>query len=700
MQDLRSKSSSACAQKIALLVSKTGSIALFLFILFFGSRFSYAGGGPENVFLVVNVEHDSSKLIANHYASWREIPSSNILYLRGIPNKEILGITQFRKRILAPILGAIRKRKLTEQIDCIVYSDGFPTTISLWADSTRDKSRKYPKHFKGQGSINSLTYFAEQVMQEQFEYWKLNSNRYMRVPLPFVFSNPFVGKTQVELVSAEKSYQKGDFDLAVKGYKKIIRQEPDQALTYLLLARGLARLGKAEQALIALETSVKKGWPMSEVLERDSALGKLRKNPRFFIAKQRIPENIDGHLPTVEFRHSDRWATNGLLNTTKANGQRYYLSTVLATTRDRGNSVKEVLAYLRKSVDVEATRPKGIFYFSKTSDIRTKVRVPQIPFAKKALEHEGYKIKIIDSWAPENRNDILGLTFGIARHDWSKTGSSILPGAICDRLTSAGGVIRKCPQTPLTLDLARGASGSSGTVIEPFAIPAKFPHALIHAHYVRGASLAEAYYQSVYAPYQLLIVGDALCQPWAKKIEFDLTGIQSGDHVTSRRTISLTEQEKLASTVSHWRVYLDGRLQKILKADENYVLSPAALAAGYHELRAVVIDTRAVASQTRKILSFTVSKQVGSLTLKRIGTLGLTLESKIRVHAQASVKVPIHVLHHQRLLGVIKPPQSTLILNAIDLGEGPVTLRAKATIRGQRVLSPPLQFQIDSPELE
>ena len=38
---------------------------------------------------------------------------------------------------------------------------------------------------------------------------------------------------------------------------------------------------------------------------------------------------------------------------------------------------------------------------------------------------------------------------------------------------------------------------------------------MIQVHYARGCSLAEAFYQSVYAPYQLMIVGDPLCRPWA-----------------------------------------------------------------------------------------------------------------------------------------------------------------------------------------
>ena len=69
---------------------------------------------------------------------------------------------------------------------------------------------------------------------------------------------------------------------------------------------------------------------------------------------------------------------------------------------------------------------------------------------------------------------------------------------------------------PLTDLIRHGAAGASGTVAEPYAIAAKFPSPFIHVHYVRGASMVEAFYQSVSGPYQLLIVGDPLCRPWSK----------------------------------------------------------------------------------------------------------------------------------------------------------------------------------------
>ena len=49
---------------------------------------------------------------------------------------------------------------------------------------------------------------------------------------------------------------------------------------------------------------------------------------------------------------------------------------------------------------------------------------------------------------------------------------------------------------------------------------------LLHVHYASGCTLAEAYYQSVFGPYQLLVVGDPLCRPWARIPVVSIEGIE------------------------------------------------------------------------------------------------------------------------------------------------------------------------------
>ena len=48
---------------------------------------AFAGGGPENVLLVVNANSDSSKMIANWYIHGRGIPARNLVYLDGVAKR-------------------------------------------------------------------------------------------------------------------------------------------------------------------------------------------------------------------------------------------------------------------------------------------------------------------------------------------------------------------------------------------------------------------------------------------------------------------------------------------------------------------------------------------------------------------------------------------------------------------------------------
>ena len=48
----------------------------------------------------------------------------------------------------------------------------------------------------------------------------------------------------------------------------------------------------------------------------------------------------------------------------------------------------------------------------------------------------GVRAVVLQGDIPARRKDVMGLMAGVARFDWSATGSAILPGAICEHLTS------------------------------------------------------------------------------------------------------------------------------------------------------------------------------------------------------------------------------------------------------------------------
>ena len=105
---------------------------------------------------------------------------------------------------------------------------------------------------------------------------------------------------------------------------------------------------------------------------------------------------------------------------------------------------------------------------------------------------------------------------GTSDFDWKATGSTILPGAICDNFTSYGGImIKDMSQTPLSEFLRYGAAGGQRHGERTLCHFAEISLADASGPLRPQLHLAEAFYQAISGPYQLLIVGDPLCRPWA-----------------------------------------------------------------------------------------------------------------------------------------------------------------------------------------
>ena len=109
----------------------------------------------------------------------------------------------------------------------------------------------------------------------------------------------------------------------------------------------------------------------------------------------------------------------------------------------------------------------------------------------------------------------LGYQTGLAQ--FSVPPGMFVPGAIADSLTSFGGIIfGSNDQTNLLAFINGGATGSYGTVMEPYQDTQKFPNPQVYFYQARGFSLAESYYQSVNRPYLGLMVAEPLAAPFAQ----------------------------------------------------------------------------------------------------------------------------------------------------------------------------------------
>jgi hypothetical protein len=383
---------------------------------------------------------------------------------------------------------------------------------------------------------------------------------------------------------------------------------------------------------------------------------------------------------TVGFRGWYGWGPQGEL--LEAGGVRYLLSAMLGVTDGRGNTVPEIVRYLSTAAAADGTRPKGTIYFVTNTDVRTKTRSGVFDQAVRSLVDLGVAAEIVDGTLPVSRKDVAGLMTGTADFDWPRSGSTILPGAICENLTSFGGIFTpSAGQTPLSEFLRAGAAGSSGTVIEPYALQAKFPHASIQLHYARGATLAEAFYQSVHSPYQLLVVGDPLCRPWATIPEVDATIAADGGAIDPGKpwagTVEIVPQAKVVGggDVDRFELFVDGLRYAKCSAGERFAIDTTKLADGHHDLRVVAIESSPIESQGRWAGPVTFANNGRSLSLSATparAKLGDTIT--VKVSGEDIDGTIVYAMG--RVLGRATGSESTIQVPADLLGLGKVTLRA------------------------
>jgi hypothetical protein len=387
--------------------------------------------------------------------------------------------------------------------------------------------------------------------------------------------------------------------------------------------------------------------------------------------------------------------------------------------------VAEVLNYLRRSAAADGTHPKGTIYFVENSDIRSKVRQGVFPAAVRDLKKLGLGAEILEGTVPLDRSDVQGLVMGIADFRWKTSGSTILPGAICEHFTSFGGVMSKgASQTPLSEFLRYGAAGASGTVTEPYSIPEKFPSPMIQVHYARGCTLAEAYYQSVWGPYQLLIVGDPLCRPWAVIPQVTVAGLKPDAVVQGKLTLKPTANlvgqvgnlppqmarpdANLAGQVGnlpppgdaavHFELFVDGL--RVAKCHPGGALSldTAEFGDGNHELRVVAVGPPPIESQGRQIIPVRFANHNRGPATARLVERSPRADAPVTLDVRSPGSVGIVVLYGGHVVGRVAGQEGRTTIPPNTLGAGPVRLRVIGLGPGgppANAFAEPLEFTVE-----
>jgi hypothetical protein len=553
-----------------------------LALLLAGAATAHAGGGPENVFLIVNANGARSKEVANHYISLRKIPAINVFYAPSPPNAVRITGVNFRDKILLPALAAMDRRGIREQIDHIVYSCDFPFIVDC--------------------------------------------STLLGVP-----NEQGVNRPVLSITGATYLYQ---------------------------------FVEAADKNILAFNTN------------------------------SYFAPSVGGRTESRAFHGRDQWLPGGVRVAT--GGVRYLLATQLGCSQPEGNTVADMLKYLTRAAGADGTRPEGTFFYMQNNDVRSKVRHDGFPAAVAELRALGLNAQIGAGIVPRGQAKLLGLTTGAIHVRLPAAQASLAAGAIVDNFTSSGGVLTRVanpnPQTRISEYLRLGAAGASGTVIEPFAIAAKFPAPALQVHYARGCTLAEAYYQSVQAPFQLLVLGDPLCQPWAQIPQVTVGGVGADGYESG--TIELAPSATIpgGGGVLRFELYVDGRQRGQQPEGGAFALDTTKLSDGFHELRVIAVADTPIETQGRWIGDLIVKNGADATSVTapagpRVAGPQLSLQIASTVEGTTAV------YHNGRELGRVTGLRGMLQVPTEKLGRGPVMVTAR-TVGAKRLESRPLVLEI------
>lgn len=650
-----------------------------------------AGLSPESVALVVNADSWASLTVANEYAALRHIPARNVILLHGLTAPDSTDINRFRTEILGPVLHELDVRGLRTQIDCITYSIDIPSAVDVSADMA---GRSFGQTITPVASTNSLTYLHEWVMKKDADYLRLDINRYSRRTLPLVDGAPLSAPEREAYQAAMKMYDQKQYAPAAEAIAKLTKVARSDGGVYYNLACCQALAGRADEAMNSLLEAAARGWRNSGQTESDADLVSLRERAEFKSLIAKMKATRVRVQDTLGFSAQAAWTEKGVYaDSGRDAGPHYMLSTMLGVNTGRANSVDEVRTCLKRASIADGTWPRGTIYIERNGDIRSATRAWAFADLVDQLKQAGVNCVLEDGVLPMNRADVAGAVVGIAEFDWNASKSKVIAGAICEHLTSCGGMMgERDGQTPCTEFIRAGAAGSSGAVTEPYALQEKFPSPFMHLHYVKGSTLAEAFYQSLEGPYQLLIIGDPMCAPWRAKGSLSIEGVQSKDEVKG----SITLKAK-AANAGGFALFVDG-LRTEQAGTPAFTLDTTRFADGEHTISIVATLNEQPKTCVRRDVVVSFANHGQGVTITKKPAPKVAWGQKIAVELSCEGAASIEVQHFDRAIAKQNGAKATIEIDTTELGMGRVELRPVGVMSdGTRVLGAAIKCEITDP---
>jgi hypothetical protein len=131
---------------------------------------SRAGGGPETTLVVVNARSPISRIVANEYVKLRDIPRTNVVYLKGVPHLGVITLDEFKTLIWRQIKEHIELH--CTEIRLITYSADFPYGVRF---KKKFENKQERMMVGGIASLNGVTYLNDRL---DGQFWNLTINPY------------------------------------------------------------------------------------------------------------------------------------------------------------------------------------------------------------------------------------------------------------------------------------------------------------------------------------------------------------------------------------------------------------------------------------------------------------------------------------------------------------------------------------------
>lgn len=364
---------------------------------------------------------------------------------------------------------------------------------------------------------------------------------------------------------------------------------------------------------------------------------------------------------------------------------------MLGYVGEKGNDVDTVLKTIALGASSDHRGLHSGVYFVKSDDVRSTCREWQFESTVATLKTRRISASITNK-IPESARNVMGILMGAETVDPSKI-DSFAPGAMAEHLTSWSAEFQK-PQTKLTAWLKAGATGTAGSVVEPYSNFNKFPSARFFEHYSAGCTMMESFYQSIASPLQILLLGDPLARPYCSFFEASIIGL---DELSSSFTYMAKVQDDLRGANLLYAFYVDGKEVRPFSDDISFKLRADTLSDGYHQMQLVVCAPGTVRIATLATKDFVVNCKSRSISfnpeIKKIDKRKHAIKVKLE-----GDEVPEKVKLVQGNLVLDEKAyeeEMALTLDESLVGEGPCSIQAVAVYEdGMQVRSAPLMVSI------